>query len=121
MIRRPPRYTHTNTLFPYTTLFRSTNSCVLQGLLCGYVSIFALFAHADALPARQGFGEVGPYYRTHQGRPVAEVLAIWREHNARAPMVERIAHLLKVLPQRRVDAHSEIGRASCRERVCQYV
>src|SRR3546814_2880098 len=23
MIRRPPRYTHTDTLFPYTTLFRS--------------------------------------------------------------------------------------------------
>src|SRR3546814_19545972 len=24
MIRRPPRYTRTDTLFPYTTLFRST-------------------------------------------------------------------------------------------------
>src|SRR3546814_8939821 len=26
MIRRPPRYTRTDTLFPYTTLFRSTAS-----------------------------------------------------------------------------------------------
>src|SRR3546814_15029886 len=26
MIRRPPRSTRTDTLFPYTTLFRSTNS-----------------------------------------------------------------------------------------------
>src|SRR3546814_3979100 len=25
MIRRPPRYTRTDTLFPYTTLFRSTS------------------------------------------------------------------------------------------------
>src|SRR3546814_3934505 len=27
MIRRPPRSTRTDTLFPYTTLFRSNNSC----------------------------------------------------------------------------------------------
>src|SRR3546814_3451083 len=27
MIRRPPRSTHTDTLFPYTTLFRSIRCC----------------------------------------------------------------------------------------------
>src|SRR3546814_1318443 len=27
MIRRPPRSTRTDTLFPYTTLFRSSRSC----------------------------------------------------------------------------------------------
>src|SRR3546814_19217653 len=27
MIRRPPRSTRTDTLFPYTTLFRSRNGC----------------------------------------------------------------------------------------------
>src|SRR3546814_4185214 len=27
MIRRPPRSTRTDTLFPYTTLFRSRNNC----------------------------------------------------------------------------------------------
>src|SRR3546814_3351258 len=26
MLRRPPRFTRTDTLFPYTTLFRSTNT-----------------------------------------------------------------------------------------------
>src|SRR3546814_5736426 len=30
MIRRPPRSTRTDTLFPYTTLFRSTMSCTLS-------------------------------------------------------------------------------------------
>src|SRR3546814_8667125 len=30
MIRRPPRSTRTDTLFPYTTLFRSNDSAVLQ-------------------------------------------------------------------------------------------
>src|SRR3546814_3414864 len=30
MIRRPPRSTRTDTLFPYTTLFRSTNNELLE-------------------------------------------------------------------------------------------
>src|SRR3546814_13728149 len=30
MIRRPPRSTRTDTLFPYTTLFRSTNDRALR-------------------------------------------------------------------------------------------
>src|SRR3546814_1418513 len=33
MIRRPPRSTRTDTLFPYTTLFRSTGSCHILGIL----------------------------------------------------------------------------------------
>src|SRR3546814_16440370 len=33
MIRRPPRYTRTDTLFPYTTLFRSTG-WARSGLRC---------------------------------------------------------------------------------------
>src|SRR3546814_12469463 len=31
MIRRPPRSTRTDTLFPYTTLFRSTEKLLLSG------------------------------------------------------------------------------------------
>src|SRR3546814_3404538 len=34
MIRRPPRSTRTDTLFPYTTLFRSVQSCVSCVQLC---------------------------------------------------------------------------------------
>src|SRR3546814_4465066 len=33
MIRRPPRSTRTDTLFPYTTLFRSEDSPPLDGLV----------------------------------------------------------------------------------------
>src|SRR3546814_7781494 len=32
MIRRPPRSTRTDTLFPYTTLFRSPEGVLLRGL-----------------------------------------------------------------------------------------
>src|SRR3546814_16632347 len=35
MIRRPPRSTRTDTLFPYTTLFRSETSNKLLGLIDG--------------------------------------------------------------------------------------
>src|SRR3546814_13057797 len=31
MLRRPPRSTRTDTLFPYTTLFRSSDQCARQG------------------------------------------------------------------------------------------
>src|SRR3546814_7407508 len=36
MLRRPPRSTRTDTLFPYTTLFRSTPALVLAGWADGY-------------------------------------------------------------------------------------
>src|SRR3546814_5173046 len=39
MIRRPPRSTRTDTLFPYTTLFRSTSSSVVAHPLSGEVMI----------------------------------------------------------------------------------
>src|SRR3546814_8649960 len=49
MIRRPPRSTRTDTLFPYTTLFRS---CAAEGLAYAAIPIgHAGFSHAqiDAL------------------------------------------------------------------------
>src|SRR3546814_10040184 len=46
MIRRPPRSTRTDTLFPYTTLFRSNGDAVALGALI------------DRLGNRLGFGDV---------------------------------------------------------------
>src|SRR3546814_3821536 len=50
MIRRPPRSTRTDTLFPYTTLFRSdlSNHAIFDGILF----------HDDALLS--DFEDVGP-------------------------------------------------------------
>src|SRR3546814_14879407 len=42
MLRRPPRSTRTDTLFPYTTLFRSHG---LQGLVGQFVQRLQIFAH----------------------------------------------------------------------------
>src|SRR3546814_3860820 len=52
MIRRPPRSTRTDTLFPYTTLFRSHRTG------CSYRSPLALYerGHAVARVASMSFG-----------------------------------------------------------------
>src|SRR3546814_8649296 len=44
MIRRPPRSTHTDTLFPYTTLFRSLVAHPLEDLERGFLRHRARFA-----------------------------------------------------------------------------
>src|SRR3546814_20415083 len=76
MIRRPPRSTRTDTLFPYTTLFRS-------------------------LPELPEWIEPGLLARTNW--PAWKV-ALREAHKGPDAM-----------------ARDKIGRASCRERVCQYV
>src|SRR3546814_8432847 len=45
MIRRPPRSTRTDTLFPYTTLFRSTEIAKLQRRLAEIVRLDFFGAH----------------------------------------------------------------------------
>src|SRR3546814_11150288 len=42
MIRRPPRSTRTDTLFPYTTLFRSLLGTILIAALIGWLSAATL-------------------------------------------------------------------------------
>src|SRR3546814_2051974 len=50
MIRRPPRSTRTDTLFPYTTLFRSAEGVEEGPRLVHRVEAFGLLAgHVDAL------------------------------------------------------------------------
>src|SRR3546814_11630318 len=83
MIRLPPRSTRTDTLFPYTTLFRSTAAC-RSGARCG--------RSGSAAPS-----QTRGYPRNHL--------------RARSP---GSVHC-------RARACQKIGRASCRERVCQYV
>src|SRR3546814_16081715 len=86
MIRRPPRSTRTDTLFPYTTLFRSIG--IVGPAQPGFV-------------ARGEIGRIGRQVDEVEAEPIGEEVAIG----------ERFLEMLA----------GKIGRASCRERVCQYV
>src|SRR3546814_18660622 len=102
MIRRPPRSTRTDTLFPYTTLFRSGGQHLTWTL------------HAPSL---------------REAQPIDHSLSAppWRHLG----ITTKIPLIPRWLPRRRrlrldrfgrpVLDRQEIGRASCRERVCQYV
>src|SRR3546814_20039714 len=97
MIRRPPRSTRTDTLFPYTTLFRSPDRAARQR------DMFAAFNRV----AIDVYGEIVAIMADKRTRCDA-----FDQHLGFAPKGDQVGDC--------ADLH-EIGRASCRERVCQYV
>src|SRR3546814_15562649 len=103
MIRRPPRSTRTDTLFPYTTLFRShrrgfancrnhTGGCRCALLPCPPGGLSGLVTVTD----NEAENEDRAYLIAHYSVP--------RETIAKLDLY----------------AAMQIGRASCRERVWQY-
>src|SRR3546814_190756 len=87
MIWRPPRSTRTDTLFPYTTLFRSVLDCALD--LLRQLALDAL-AHGDLLPRA---GEVG--------LDVAELQAARVDLPCRQSRAQDVGHLLQLELARR--------------------
>src|SRR3546814_13083005 len=124
MIRRPPRSTRTDTLFPYTTLFRSGVKLLpLLGLddraMCPR-SLRGL--PQNHRPNRRIRGErrvdrVHPRLESFQ-LELAEVDGVLQKE------IEMVCELHQWASGRSsvVDpVRVELGRPSCRERVCQYV
>src|SRR3546814_16777111 len=116
MIRRPPRSTRTDTLFPYTTLFRSRRVAeVLRPQRLG------------RLEQREPHGVLGPSHVRERlvGPRVLLVVGVDFAVGVRLGfLVEQQFALHQILsPAERPDVPRrvmEIGRASCRERVCTY-
>src|SRR3546814_16056104 len=111
MIRRPPRSTRTDTLFPYTTLFRS---CLLGGTdiaserlpVLRLQSTFGFNKLRNELwnlfkpkPSRQPIGGINPAVGAYDDRQRRRGFPHCRE-----PVRLR---------------RGKSGRASCRERVCR--
>src|SRR3546814_15834210 len=118
MIRRPPRSTRTDTLFPYTTLFRSISSFTMAG-----PSPAALPDMMEKAVARMD--------RIYTDALTAGVLKtdtylVLEKPVEREDLPEEVATEEEILPSE-IDGSvpatpaAEIGRASSRERVCQYV
>src|SRR3546814_20137734 len=100
MIRRPPRSTRTDPLFPSTTLFRSGADAAFRVLELQAGRVERQPAGVEQRPDRA--------FRIAQQGFVR--LQMDTARIARAPGIHRALAV----------AH-EIGRASCREMVCQYV
>src|SRR3546814_11851767 len=99
MIRRPPRSTRTDTRFPYTTLFRSAAMPETATTQAGPVRVVTV---AKGLEHPWGFAFLP---------------------DGRMLVSERPGRLRLVAPDGTLSPPlgNEIGRASWRERVCQYV
>src|SRR3546814_14202110 len=131
MIRRPPRSTRTDTLFPYTTLFRSSQNNSLQGGVTfaagtsagagiNNLSLKNVFATPGTLtlPASVAGTLTLNYTSAALTVPLAGVVADGLDLTAGGGITING----NVSTNGAQAYHSaEIGRASCRERVCQYV
>src|SRR3546814_14048584 len=106
MIRRPPRSTRTDTLFPYTTLFRSY--LILGRSKGGTAEAGTILTQAERLADAQSV--ILPYGL------VAVALLVLAVIIARFPLPAMGAATSRVSREER----KQIGRASWRERVCQY-
>src|SRR3546814_17532959 len=116
MFRHPPRLTRTDTLFPYTTRFRSFLATILGYGTVAFMSYASsAFAPVYALEVLGedtgrvgfwvgGFGALAGFLGVILGGRMSDWL---RQRNA-------AGRILVVM-------FGQIGRASCRERVCQYV
>src|SRR3546814_12871275 len=117
MIRRPPRSTRTDTLIPYTTLFRSPVAADdeaadrrhVEVLVEELAEVVLLFLCAD-----RGVGQSRGGLLLQVGQEVGGLLGVDGRDGRLQP--DRANH-----EEGGEENSREIGRASGRERVCQYV
>src|SRR3546814_11685236 len=102
MIRRPPRSTRTDTLFPYTTLFRS----ICERFDLRNIPVDSVQSqHIQIEAMKLAFADLYRYVSDPRS------MQLTPEQMLDDNYLDSRAKLIRL----------EIGRASCRERVCQYV
>src|SRR3546814_15898883 len=113
MIRRPPRSTRTDTLFPYTTLFRSSAERSAAGCTVRLNKEPIIEYLNSNITLLKWMIANGYEDERTLGRRI-KAMAAWLE-NPQLLEPDADADYAAVID---ID---QIGRASCRERVCQYV
>src|SRR3546814_18684271 len=120
-IRRPPRSTRTDTLFPYTTLFRSATVALLDAVGAGPPGTVRCVGLGGGGAGSGAGGRAAGGDRGERRDPAGR----WWRIPARA-----LPRGLRQFPlggrrdtarRRRLLCLGQIGHASCRESVCQYV
>src|SRR3546814_17961831 len=125
--RRPPRPTRTDNLFPYTTLVRSGARQERDPVFRGLESLHRL-AQFDDETVRQRVQLVWSIERDDRDAVLGSIGDQITAHGVSPVILVRMPRILVGGPAPRKPARSgaassagQIGRASCRERVCQYV
>src|SRR3546814_5448180 len=108
MIRRPPRSTRTDTLFPYTTLFRSrtygwsaSDVGVLYGsvvAVAGSIGIIAGGRLSDLL-----------HRRGYRDAPLRVGIIRSEEHTSELQSLMRISYAVFCLKQKKLNNHPELS------------
>src|SRR3546814_17812860 len=118
MIRRPPRSTRTDTLFPYTTLFRS-----LAGQIEAQRTLFAVQMQMQANVGLLGI-DVRPL-QACRAKAIDDRVLEFQSREMRVGDTRRATGAFDretAAGRERVrPLDGKIGRASCRESVVQYV
>src|SRR3546814_7653826 len=102
MRRRPPRSTHTDTLFPYTTLFRSTATPASESASNGATTM----RNMDELPFRRFLSRLGGQPRKEEvirmARvvPRVEVSSRSEEHTSELQSLMRISYAVFCLKKK---------------------
>src|SRR3546814_9956885 len=96
MIRRPPRSTRTDTLFPYTTLFRSFRPYLSGEFDPWRRRIMSAFGRKNGLGGRPSFGVARPM---QGGGPVARSPEEGEARGEQFPPIDPAALLLSDIPQ----------------------
>src|SRR3546814_15538631 len=108
MLPRPPRSTRSDTLFPYTSLFRCAHKRVYQVEL----SLISPNILETNQKARYALAKLNELF-------AQDAVSIVLEHESgelsvpKNPVEDYVDYI--------AEGEGQIGRASCRERVCQYV
>src|SRR3546814_12370662 len=114
MIRRPPRSTRTHTLFPYPTLFRSPGAMLRVRNRRG---------DAEMPYATMDDGVKLYYESTGSGFPILFIHEFAGDYRSWEPQVRHFSRSYRCVTYsaRGYPPSDDIGRASCRAIVCQYV
>src|SRR3546814_16721578 len=110
MRRRPTRSTRTHTLFPYTTRFRSHHGLKASSMVPSIIEIMT--EQAELCPH---LSETDLSYRLQLVNAMMfQAIYLADQNEPEVPKFEaKFTSALRMA--------AEIGRASCRERVCKYV
>src|SRR3546814_14595429 len=127
--QRPPRSTRTDTLFPHTTLYRSMaaqfGDAVEQRLARLHIGddrrARPVLQHRGGIDLQKLVAPDYPALAVDRADPIA--VSIESDAEIEIPLRDQFLEIgqIRLFGRIGVMVRKKIGRASCRERVCQYV